>query len=172
MSKVNPAVEAAREIDAGVKTLNSGVRVRINSVPQLLIDDAVNMIPEPRVPYIKDEEHGYEIPNPNDPRYLADYAAYERAQAGAAVDAAVIWGVELLDGIPPDDEWMPKLKFFAKRGRLSLDQFDLDDPLEKEFVFKRYVALTANELGELLPEMISGVTEEDVAKARSSFQDQ
>jgi hypothetical protein len=170
MEKKNPAVQAAQKVDASVRTLSSGVRIRINSVPQLLIDDAVNMVPEPQVPYFHDEERGYEIPNPNDPRYLSLLAAYERAQAQAAVDAAVIWGVELVDEVPDESEWLPKLKFFAKRGRLDLSQYDLENPLEREFVFKRYCALSAGELSELLPDMIAGVTEEDVQKARESFQ--
>jgi len=169
MSKVNPAVEAAREMDTDERVLDSGVRVRIHRLPQLLIDDAVNRVPEPKVPYIKDEERGYEIPNPDDPRYLADLAEHERAQSHAAVDAVVLWGIDLVDGVPKDDEWLPKLEFYARRGHLDLSSFDFSNKLEKEFAYKRYVALSARELGELIPMMISGVTEEDVAKATESF---
>ena len=167
--KLNPAVQAAREVNTDERKLASGVRVRIHRIPQLLIDDAVNKVEAPAVPYVLDNEKGYEIPNENDPRYLAALETHERDQSQAAVDAVILWGIELVDAIPEDEDWLPKLQFYAKRGRVDLSGFDLENKLEKEFVFKRYVALSAQELGELLPEMISGVTEEDVAKATESF---
>ena len=167
--KLNPAVEAARETNTDERVLDSGVCVRIHRIPQLLIDDAVNRVKAPTVPYVFDSEKGYEIPNENDPRYLAALEQHERDQSQAAVDAVILWGVELVGDMPKDEDWLPKLQFYAKRGRVDLSGFDFESKLEKEFVFKRYVALSAKELGELLPEMISGVTEEDVAKATESF---
>jgi len=166
---MNEAIEASRNKDAGVHTLAGGTRVRVASIPQLLIDDAVRRVKEPRVPMVHDQEKGYDIPNPNDPRYQLDLQAHSNAQSAAAVDAVILWGVELLDGLPPDEEWLPKLEFYAKRGHIDLSEFDLDVQLEKEFVYKRYIAMSAKDLGELLPEMISGVSEEDVEAAKASF---
>lgn len=170
MNTVNPAVEASREKDTGGRELANGTRVHISTIPQLLIDDAVRRVKRPEVPYVMDEGKGYEIPNESDPRYLAALDEHAEAQAAAAVDAVILWGIELAEGLPPDEEWLPKLHFYAKRGHVDLSGYDLDNEFEKAFVYKRYIALSARDIGELLPEMISGVTEEDVEAAKASFQ--
>lgn len=166
----NVALEAAKEQGAdNIRVLN-GVRVRILSVPQFLIDDAVNRIVEPQVPIVMDETKGYKDENPDDPRYIREYAQYERAQADAAIDAAIIFGMELVDGLPKNNIWLRKLQFLAKRKRINLNEYDLDDELDRTFLYIRYVVLNAKILNELLPEIMIGVTKEDVDAAQASFQ--
>ena len=157
--------------DANTRTLNSGVEVRISRVGQLLIDDAVNRVEEPKVPLVFSEDHQRDIENPNHPNYLIDMAAYERRQSQAAIDAAVLWGIELVEGLPEDEEWLRKLVFYSKRGHIDLSEFDLEEEFDQKYLYKRYIALDADELSDLLPLMISGVTEEDVQKAASVMQE-
>lgn len=166
----NSAVAAAKAQDTE-RALRSGIRVRVSRVSQLLIDEAVNEVPAPAVPYFHDEEKGYDIPNPNDPRYLAELDRYERAQLQATFDAILIWGVELVDEMPPIDTWLPKLQFFARRNpSVDLSQYDLEDALEVEFVYKKFIAAgDIEELVSMLDETVPGASEEDKAKATALF---
>ncbi len=83
------------------------------------------------------------------------------------IDATVMFGIELPDGVPPTEEWLPKLKFMEKRKQIDLSGFDLTDPLELEFVFKRYII--ANIALITYIQRISSVTPEDVGKAGQPF---
>jgi len=173
MTKKSVAVVAAEEQhdDDAERMLTTGVRVRISRVSQMLLDAAVHKVKEPEVPIWYDEDRDREILNPSHPHYLAAMEEYEREQRLAAIDAAVLWGVELVDGLPEDKLWLKKLKYFAEKlGHIDLSEYDLEDEFELEFLYKRYVALSADDLSELMPEMMSGVTEEDVAKSVETFQ--
>jgi len=105
-------------------------------------------------------------PNPNDPKYIAAKQEADRQRGIAAIDAVVMFGVELLDGVP-DDGWLGKLRYLEKRGLLDLESFDLDDPLDLEFLYKRYVAVSAQDIAYIM--RTSGVREEDVEAAIRSF---
>lgn len=166
---VSPAVAAARS--GSEKVLRSGARIRVGRVPQILVSDAVSRVDPPEIPMWWNEDKQRNEPNPNSPSYLREVELYEKDQSQAAIDACILWGVELLDPVPDPATWLPKIKFMAKRGHLSIDGYDLDDPLELEFLYKRYVAVDADEIGELMKEMVEGVTPEDLAKARDSFRD-
>jgi len=172
MSK-SPAVKAAQKQnqDADMeRVLKSGARIRICRVSQLLIDEAVNEVKEPNVPTYFDEDRQITLPNPDSAQYKKDIAEYERAQFRATFDAALLWGIELVDGVPEDDTWIKKLRFFAKRNKqVDIDQYDLDDELEREFAYKKFIAVDADELTEFMELMFQGVTEEDKEKARNLF---
>ena len=159
----------AQEQNADIHVLSTGVRVRIRAVPQLLIDDAVNKLDEPRVPTVMDEDKGYAVENPSDPNYLLDIQKYEREQTQAAVAVALMWGLELVDGMPEDASWLEKTRWLSKHGYLNLSKFDLDDKLDVEFLYKRHVAVRTEDLDTLMAKMISGVTQEDIDKAKESF---
>ena len=172
MTKKSVAVIAAEENveQDAERMLSTGVRVRVNRVPQMLLDAAVHKVEEPQIPMWFDEDRGREIENPNHPQYLADLARYERDQRLAAVDASILWGIDLLGGLPKDDFWLKKLKYYAKLGHIDLSGYDLEDEFELEFIYKKFVAMAGDDLADLMPEMMSGVTEEDVAKAVETFQ--
>lgn len=153
------------------RVLTTGVRVRVNRVSQMLLDAAVHKVKEPEVPLWYDEDRDREVLNPNHPHYLAAMEEYEREQRLAAIDAAILWGVDLVDGLPKDKLWIKKLKYFAEKlGHIDLSEYDLEDEFELEFLYKRFIALSAEDLSNLMPEIMGGVTEEDVAKAVETFQ--
>jgi hypothetical protein len=90
-----------------------------------------------------------------------------RKRGIAAMDAMVMFGVELVDGLPDDDKWLKKLQNMEKHGLLDLSGYDFDDETDKEFVYKRFVAVDTNVI-ERLSE-ISGISAEDVEEAERSF---
>lgn len=167
----NPAVAVARELaEEGapkIVTLSTGVRARLVPVGVNLVRDAAMHIQDPPVPRFLNEDKGREEENPNDPAYLAACAEAERRREAAGMDALILFGVELVDGPPQDDGWLRKLQFLAKRGELDLDRFDLDDPLEREFLYKKYVAVGSLDLIAL--GQVSGISRREVKAALDSF---
>lgn len=161
----NPAIDTAKEKRAApnpgdVITLDNGVRVKVHAVPAALIDDVTRNIPTPQVPMWHNAEMERDEPNPNDPAYLQALQDADRERATAMIDACVIFGIELLDGVPEGDEWMKNLRFLEKRGQINLKGYDLKDPLEREFVYKRFVVapiwliMKVQELSSITPQEI------------------
>lgn len=168
----NKAVEVAKEIASqnnsdGTRTLSTGVRVRIHPVSTALLDEVANRIKDPDVPMWHNEDKGRDEPNPNDPTYNRQLADANRQRGVAVMDAMVMFGVELVDGVPETDEWLTKLRYLEKRGQIDLSSYDVKDPLDKEFLYKRYIAVD-NETLSMIGQM-STFTQEDVSKAEANF---
>jgi len=170
MDTKSPVVSVAKNAESGDKDvviLSTGYKARIRPVGASLIDDAVARIKDPPVPMYMDEAKGREEENPHDPAYLQALRDANRERAGVAMDAMVMFGIELLDGVPEDDKWIKQLEFYAKRSGLDLSGYDLDDALEKEFLFKKYIATGTLDLLEVGRR--AGLRREDVAEAVESF---
>ena len=153
--------------DDGVRTLSTGVRARIVPVSQSILQDAIQLVREPPVPTWYNEEKERDEPNPMDPAYLEAMQDHEREQARVTFDVFALFGLELLDGLPEDDGWLGKLKLAEKLGRLDLSRFDLDDPVDREFLFKRYVAMSNKEYFAI--GIASGINPKEVEAAANSF---
>jgi hypothetical protein len=169
MSK-SPAIDIAKNQQDNpdeLIRLSTGVIVKLIPVPITAIQEASIAIEDPPVPTQTVEGKDYPVENPNDPDYLKakNKAFQERIQAG--FDVMAMLGIELVDGLPEDDKWLKKLKFLEKRGRLDLSDYDLEDDFELEFVFKRFYAMGSDDWN--LLSQLSGVTEEDIAKAEDNF---
>jgi hypothetical protein len=160
--KTDEACGAARIVE------RYGVRARLVPVPEGVLEDVEERIPDPPVPVVVLEEEQREEENPNDPAYLQALEDAQRRRGVAIIEALCLFGVELLDGLPEDDKWRRRLEFYAKRGHLDLSWVDWDDPMEKEFVFVRYVFLTVEMMQYLA--QIARVTPEELARAEASFQ--
>jgi len=160
----NPAVKTAKartqETSPEGTILSTGVRVRFRSVSASLIDEVRSRIKDPDVPILYDEEKDRELPNPSDPTYLHQLEEAEDARNKATSDAMIMFGVELLDGLPDDDTWISKLKFLGI-------EVDVDDVLAKEFAYKKYMAVGTPDLALLYS--ASAVTEQEVQQAMSGF---
>ncbi len=148
-------------------TLSTGVRVRLQAVSALLIEDLKAALLEPKVPVVYIEDKGREEENPNDPAYLAALNKYNADRGAAVLDATVLFGVELLDGLPEDESWLKKLKALERLGKLDLSRYDLADEFDREFLYKRYVAVAGADLAILTT--LSSIRPEEVARARRSF---
>lgn len=170
MAKRSPAVDVIHKNGLNEPImLSTGIEVRLVPVPITAIQDASLAISDPKVPMIEVEGKDYPIPNPEHPDYIEakNKAFRERVQAG--FDVMAMLGIKLIDGLPEDDTWLKELKFLEKRGRLDLSGYDLTDEFEKEFIYKRYYAMGAEDWNAL--SVISGVTEEEIAQASDSFRD-
>lgn len=149
-------------------TLSTGVRVRIVPVAAHLIDEAMFEIKDPAVPK-QDLGKGREEPNPMDPAYRQALADAEHARGIAASDTLIFMGVELLDGMPEDEEWLKKLKFLERLGHFrALKNFDMKDEIDKEFVYKKYYAISARDIP--LIGNASGMSQEEIDLAVRGFQ--
>lgn len=173
MSDKNPAVESAKFL-AGrgdeeiISTTSGGIRVRLVPVSATLIDEVVSRVKDPDVPMWMNPDKNREEPNPSDPNYLKELAEADRKRGVAAMDAMVMFGVELIDGVPEDKKWLSKLRLMEKRGQIDLDLFDVNDPIDLEFLYKRFIVVDAGLLSAI--GRLSGVQGEEVARAEASFQ--
>ena len=149
------------------EVLHNGTRVRIVPVSAQLITEVTRRVPKPDVPVVYNEDKGRDEENPNDPRYLMELDEREAQIGLAAMDAIVMFGVELVDGLPEGDLWVKQLKLMEKMGHLDLSGIDFTDELELEFVYKRYVAVSAEDY-ELL-RGTSGIDQEMLDESEESF---
>jgi hypothetical protein len=70
--------------------------------------------------------------------------------------------------MPKDDMWLRKLQRLEKLGHIDLSAYDLDDPVDREFVYKRRFAV--GNVGDFMTVYkMSSVTQEDVTAATESF---
>jgi len=160
--------EAARRISQGqdddkIITLSTGVRVRLHTVSSTLTEDLRLAIPMPKVPVVWIEAKEREEENPNDPDYIEKCKEVDIGRGRAVIDALITFGVELVDDLPEDQVWLRKLK----RLHVNLAGFDLDDPFDLEFLYKRYVAVAGADLP--LIYRLNGLQPPEVAHARSMF---
>ena len=172
----SPALDVAKKLAQGadgITILPNGVKVRINPVGAALISDVTSKIKDPEVPLWpnadKPDREGKPRmeANPDDPHYAVLLEEANQKRAIAMIDTMVMFGVELVDGVPDDDAWVKKLRFMEKRGMLDLSGYDLDDPFDREFLYKRYVLVDNNVVGLITD--ASGLSSEDVKRAEESF---
>lgn len=161
----NPAVEVAKErradeAEGGVVTLSTGVRARLLPVAASLLDEVRARVPVPKVPIWHNPNTERDEENPNDPAYTRALAEHVERVGVAAIDAIVLFGVELADGVPDDTRWLKKL------ARLGID-VDADDPDEVEFAFKKFVAVASPDIMRIAE--MSGVSGAAVERAAASF---
>jgi hypothetical protein len=160
----NPAVQAANEQTSetdGIRVFSTGVRVRLKSVSASLIDDVRARIKDPVVPTVHDEEKDRDLQNPNDPAYLRALEEADEARAVAAVDAMIMFGVELVDEIPENTDWIKRLAMLG----IEVDE---SNKFAVEFAFKKYIAVGTPDLPQVYTAS-APVTTEGVAKAMAGF---
>lgn len=162
------AVKESQKKSDGITVFSTGVRARITPIPAALIDDAMNRVKYPDIPMWHNDAKDRDEPNPSDPVYLEQYAEAERQRSNAALDTMLIAGVELVDGLPEDDRWLRKLTMMERRGLIQLEgNYDMDDELDKEFLYKRYVAVGVRDFLEISRQ--SGMNQEDIEAAQRTF---
>jgi hypothetical protein len=152
--------------------LSTGYWIRIKPVSASLIDEAQSVIQEPEVPTYYIEEKDRHEPNPADPAYLRALERLDVERAIAAADTIILFGVDLIneDGSPMAVEmgdWIDKLRFLERRGQMDLSVYDFDNALDREFVFKKYIAVAAPDF--MIISEASGIREEDIDRAKRSF---
>jgi len=159
--EINPVVVVAREHRnaSGDTVLSTGVRAKLTPVSAALIDEVTSRIHNPVVPTWHNPDTGRDDPNPLHPDYIAALGEANRKRGMAALDAVIMFGVGLVESVP-DTGWEKKLK------RLGVE-VDVSDPDEREWSYKKYVAVGAADLNRLMA--LSGVSQEAEARAADSF---
>ena len=166
----SPAVEAAKarqKRDEAV-ILSTGVKARFVPVASSLITDVVSAIKDPPIPVVFIEEKQREEENPNDPDYLRKMREATEKRNKVSLDTMILFGVDLVDDVPEDGRWVEKLRYMEKLGNLNIEDYDLSIPIEREFLYKRYIAVASDDIIEILKR--SGISEADIAQAMKSFQ--
>ncbi len=148
-------------------TMSTGVRAEIKTVAASLIDMVTSQISEPEVPMEHNPDKDRDEPNPQSPKYINEVKAYNKARGEAAIEAMIMFGVVLLDPIPPKSEWLDKLQFLEKRKRLDLSKYDLEDPIDLEYLYKSLIAVGKPDLMRVMKS--ANISTEAMANAEKSF---
>jgi hypothetical protein len=149
-------------------TLSTGVRARIKTVAASLIDRVTSRLVEPEVPMERNPDKDRDEPNPLSPKYEADVKAFNKARGEAAIEAMVMFGVELIDPIPEDNKWLEQLQFLAKQDRIDLSKYDLQNPIDREYLYKIFIAVGTQDLQLIMAS--AGIPTEAMNRAAESFQ--
>ena len=158
---------AEKESD-GTLMLSTGVKARLRPVSQSIIQDAIALCREPRPPmWANPDKDGRAEPNPLDPDYLEAVEEYQAHMRAVTFDCFAMFGIEIVDGLPSDDKWLREIRLMERLGHLDLGKFDLDDELDREFLYKRYVAMGNADY--VIIGAMSGIREEEVRRAADSF---
>lgn len=163
-----PAVKVAHQQknnlpNDGIITLSTGDKARVVPVAANLIQKVRSQIKPPPVPMWYDENKGKDVENPNSPDYVQALKDLEQERGLAVVDALILFGVELLDGVPEDKSWLKKLALL----KIEVDQ---DDPLDVEFAYKKYIAVSSDDLIKITK--AAGLQTEAIQERLDSFRDQ
>lgn len=167
------AVRAAKEIadksekDETIVELAVGGRAKLLPVSATLLEEVNRTIVIPEPPMQYNDDKGREEPNPVDPDYTKAVIEANRKRGVAGMDVMIMFGVDLLDGVPEDDGWIKKLRYLEKRGSLDLSEYDLDDDFDREFLYKRYIAVPVTLVDKIT--QLSGIGPEEVETSEESF---
>jgi len=165
----NPVLAVAKDkktTEDSIINVN-GVRIKIVPVSAALIEEISRKIKDPQVPVVFDKDADRSVSNPGDPQYLADLAEASSRRNRAAIDALALFGIDLIDGMPEDESWMKRLQYLVRLGHLDLSGFDMNDELDQEFLYKRYVLVSGDVLERV--SRASGVNPADIEAAEESF---
>lgn len=151
-------------------TLSNGVRLKLQSVPPILIRQAsINGLDRPRPP--KYSANGHQEDNPWHPDYQAALKAYEQESAYQGVVTLVTRGIkEILvipDGMqrPEDEEWLTDLTDDGIEVDISTDK-------RRRRSWLHYVALENNEdiaLVQVAVARLGGIQDAEVDAAVATF---
>lgn len=161
----NPVIDKIKEDKQEFTT--HGVRIQLVPVSASLMQEVVSRIKPPKIPIEYDESLGRDAPNQNSPIYQDELTEFEQKRARASIDTMAMFGIELVDGLPEDTKWLIQLKQMERLGYIDLSDFDTEDEIDLEFLFKRYIALTNRELIQI--GRLTGIRQEDIDSSEAFF---
>ena len=147
-----------------IHEMSTGVRVTVSAVNPATLTDIQMQIKNPPVPTRIGPDMGME-PILDHPDWLAGCEMKDLERASAMMDIIALFNVELVDGLPADNGWIKKLTMLHKMGRLDLSSFDLEDENDREFLYKKHIALATEDWTTLFK--LSGVPTQIVAHMES-----
>lgn len=155
--------------ETGEVVLSNGVKLRLQTIPPLLLEHVRSQVPVPKVPIFRNPDKGRDEENPNDPDYLIAMEGYHSTLGMAVVNLLLLMGVKVDKtprGFPkPDsDGWVEDLKLIGVKVP--------DSENGRKLMWLRGVALVSSaDVSLLIPKLLRlhGMAEEDVALAAESF---
>jgi hypothetical protein len=160
--------------DPNVKTFSTGVKIRIKPVSSMIIQRAQEAVPLP--PVFLQAVPGPNgtvkfADNPNHPDYIERKREAESQRGIKAIEAMILYGVELVDGLPADDEWLEDLGMVTdlqKYYTLNAEgQHVINAKAKKLLYVMNVAALTGDDFGMIASNVI--VTEAKVQEEVRSF---
>lgn len=171
MNSKKAALDAAKEQRDALANrefdLPYGMKGKVVPVAARLLDEVTSRIKDPEPPMVVLEGKEKPEPNPFDPGYVRAKSEAESKRGSVGMDALIMFGLELTTPLGTNG-WLSKLKLMERMGQIDLAMYDLQDELDLEYVYKRYIASTAEILAAIGE--VSGLSSEGIAAAESSFQ--
>jgi hypothetical protein len=162
------ALETAQEImGAGeIVTLSNGYRVRFKPVSPNTVYTAVSKIEDPPIPMVNhpDGPDRAKVPNPDDPQYLRDLRKKALEREDAVQNVLYIFGMELVDPIPEDSEWIDRLVF---AGLVDAEDAESPTALQKDLWFKKFIVADNQAISMLTKSL--GISEEGIRRKAAAF---
>lgn len=162
------------EEDDGIRTLSTGLRVRFHHVNSMTIQRAGDSIPIPPVyeQAITQSSGAVRfVQNPNHPDYKVRVDAANVEKSLKSLEAMILFGVELVDPLPPDSEWLDDLSMVVDLEKYYRSDAEgnrtLSDKAKKLIYVMHRGAQTAEDY-RLIAQSIS-VTEEAVQERVKAF---
>lgn len=162
---ITVAKEQTKAAQDDIITLPSGRRVKYHPVAANLIREVQSRIPEPIVPTFQNpNDKTKTLPNPSSPTYIRELAQVTEQRTQAAMDALLMFGLELVDPLPQEDTWLRKLIVLKT---IDASEVENADQFAKELWYKKYIVADVTVIQAI--SKLAGVTQEDIAKATDSF---
>ncbi len=151
-----------------ITTTPSGYRVKLVPVAANVLREAQSRIPDATTRTFTNPTDGKEYENPAHPEYIAEVKLVQEERTKASMSAMVLFGMELLEPIPEDNEWLEKCRFAKLITEEEYKEaISTDGKYMREMLFKTYVVSDFTIINQIAS--MSGVTQEMVAQARDSF---
>lgn len=146
-----------------------GFSVRFHPVAANVIREAQVRIPDPVAPTFVHPTSGEERENLSHPEYIKELAAVKELRVKAAMNAMLLFGLELIDPIPDDNDWLDKLLYLQLINQAEFDEATSEEgKFLRELFYKNFIVSDLIVLKKL--QGLSGITEEMIAQARKTFQ--
>lgn len=177
------AAESAIAADQGPKDrfeLSNGVVIKLKPVPILLLQQASQSVPRPKVPIVMNPNKDREEENPNHPDYLEAIRQYQADSERAILNTLLLLGTSVEsvpDGFsgPDDSEWIERLEMLDEINPAAAQRLA---PPANASKGRRYIAWLERHAMVTLDDFVklgvtvgrlSGVREEDLLGAIDSF---
>lgn len=141
-----------------ITTLSTGLKARLKPVSATLIRTLTRKIKDPMPPTVTLED-GRKMANEDDPAYKREMAEADDRRVEASLDALYLFGIELVEGVPEDDEWVDKLRLLGV-------EFDASDKQARKLAYIKHVATTTADVEQV--SKLSRLTQEEAAEASKS----
>lgn len=163
-------------VEKDIHVLSSGVKVRFKPVNSMTIQRAGDSVAIPAVyEQAITQPNGAVryVQNPNHPDYQKKIDEAEKERSLKSLEAMVLFGVELVDDLPADDEWLEDLRMVMDLDKYYHQNGDGKPTIGKKAKVMLYIihhgAKTAADY-KLIADNIS-VTEAAVQDQQRSFRD-